>query len=476
MRENKKGTKTYYSETYSDKRIEEIKEEFLENLWTMEVTKAPAGRVFSDGTYVKTKIKSTNKWFNSKVHNSWKKVRVNRKAYGEAPLQLDEWLGEVAIVTQTIVRSFVPDSQDRADYNWEGLLTENFSSLNILFGYVNAGLELEMARYIREFDDVRITSETQYMQDGTKHKARIYTRMEANSTDELIEGADGQQETLLNLLGNEASIYFTDDNTEGSHFLKWFRKEKKRILTTKQLEFLEAMEKADHENTSKNSYTVNDKEAITGMDKGSIHKMTTRILERTLKAYEKENPLGKQTNLQLSKEKELEFWNEAIEIIYCEEELVDQMNQLLSAWIAANMDNLFLSDLVYDNLEGSDVFNITGAILNKGSVIEGKTLYKIVELIEERLNKMELFDTSAVKFYRKESENNGWDLKRHKAWKRKNMAFKYPDQYKYDEKKDKLINIKPVDLGKKKMHIARRLTATGVSFEVVPLGETDLQI
>ncbi|KAA0957718.1 hypothetical protein FQ085_06610 [Planococcus sp. ANT_H30] len=465
--------KTYGSELYSDKEIEEIKQQFLEELWVMEIKKSPMGYKFPDGTYVKHQMKSSNDWFNSRVHNSWKKVRINRKAYDQAPLHLDEWLGEVAIATQTIVSSFKPEISIRANYNWRGILTENFSSLNILFAYVNVGLDKSMARYVRLQDEIRETTETQYLADGSSYKATIYTSIGAQSTDELVEGADGNQEPLMNLLGDEASLYFAGGNTEGSHFMQWFKKSKKRILTKKQLKFLDDMEKADHEGTTKNSYTMNDKEEITGMSASGVSRIKRNILERTLKAYEKENPLGKQTNLQLRKESELKFWNGVIDIIYCEEEMIDKQNQFFSNWIVANMTNSFLSDLVYDNLSNSDVFNVTGAMFNKNSVIEGKTLYKIVELIEARLNKLEAFDTSVVKFYRKESENNRWSLKRHQAWKRENLAFKYPDKYDYDKKKDKLIQKKPVDLGKKKLHIARRLTTSGASYDVIAMGEID---
>ncbi|MFP3357606.1 hypothetical protein R0K17_09540 [Planococcus sp. SIMBA_143] len=414
MAKMKKKVRTYESEHYSDERIEEIKDEFLENLWHMEFTdyQLKSGANYKDGKAFDFEMQCSNDGHFAVILAA-KTREEGARTVKDRAIRRDDWMSMAAASAQQTVKTFVPNKNERKNFNWSNLLTphsakgeeyEKNSEKNIIFKYMQKGLEKDIHYFMIELDQKQVQRETFKVKGKAVHNNYNYRELDGFGNTNLNDSPEEDDEsTLMNLLGEEASIYATYDKYAANHFLDWWRKSKDRILTPNQLELLEKLEEADDEfcdlKLNQMDYT----------GKTNVSATRKAILNKIEKAWNKENPLGKKTRQQQRKEEELDLWNEFLTIANSlDEEIVEKQNKMLSDWLVQKMTggktgildasgNLFVLDLIYDNLTASEhLMNVTTSIkLNQP--IEGKTLYKIIELVEERKINLEMYDANNIK-------------------------------------------------------------------------------
>ena len=116
-----------------------------------------------------------------------------------------------------------------------------------------------------------------------------------------------------------------------------------------------------------------------------------------------------------------------IDIIYTEDE---NQNSLISNWIISNIDNDYVSDIVYA-LDGEDVRHIVSVYAStsdssgNGNYICSKILYRFYNLVEDRLDQLQLMEIKPVrKFYKTDDEIGYWTLDKHKEYEKYRNKFK----------------------------------------------------
>lgn len=415
MAELKKKVRTYESEHYSDERIEEIKDEFLENLWYMKFTdyQLKSENTYKDGKAFDYEMQCSNGGHFAVILAA-KTREEGARTVKDREIRRDDWMSMAATSAQVAVKSFIPYKNERKKFNWSNLLTphsakgeeyEKNNEKNIIFKYMQKALEKDIYHFMIELDQKQIQRETFKVKGKIVHNNYNYRELDGFGNTNLNDSPEGEDDesTLMNLLGEEASIYAAYDSYAANHFLDWWRKSKYRILTTKQIELLEKLEEADDEfcdlNLKNTDYT----------GKTNVSATKKAILTKIETAWNKENPLGKKTRQQQRKEEELDLWDEFLTIANSlDEEIVEKKIAMLSDWLVQKMTggktgildasgNLFVLDLIYDNLTASEhLMNVTTSIkLNQA--MEGKTLYKIIEFVEARKIKLEMYDANNIK-------------------------------------------------------------------------------
>ena len=131
---------------------------------------------------------------------------------------------------------------------------------------------------------------------------------------------------------------------------------------------------------------------------------------------------------QIQKEREIQFWTQLMDIIYSENE---NQNSKISNWIISNIDNDYVSNIVYsmDNEDVRHIVSVYASTSDSSSscsldYICSKVLYRFYNLVEERLDQLMLLDVDSVKFYKKDDEIGYWTLDKHKEYEKYRNKFK----------------------------------------------------
>lgn len=406
-----KNNLKYGSIYHTDEEIEEIKNEFLESFWTTKITRYKTNRNGKSFDYL---LVCTNEIFYRTLQGWLSDANRERPNYKQK-LHYEDWMAEAALSVQATMRMFKPTQKD---FDWKALLkdeteeeAEKNVSKKILFKYLNRGAQRDLDKYQRFVDQVEFSKQEKTVQGKVVQRDYYYNSLNLTSYDQ--SNNDDDEYSILNLFGEEAGLYFTSDNHVANHFLKWFKENRENILSKNQIELLNNLELANDEFCDVDLNT----EEYTGKSASNVNDTKKRILIAIEEAWTKQNPLGRKTRQQLRKEAEIDFWNELLTLAKLPDEEIENQNLLISKWIVDKMTDgkgnnmngkegdIFLLDLVYDNLGASEhIFNITTAI-KKNEQISSKTLYKIIELVEERMNKLEMYDANSIEpAYRVETE------------------------------------------------------------------------
>jgi len=438
----------------TDERIAEIKADFLENLWEVRLISAPKGQKLRYNKYVDHRLHCTNEIFGYFVQGLYSSMKQRNKI-----IDREDVFQEAALACQLAMMKFKAKGKD--DWNWELFASGDKDHMSYLFGYLKKAVTTQTMDFEDEMNNT--TKQNRYEgEKGEEVSVSTYTSMIISSYDKEMDTEDGMM-SLMMLLSEEEGLYYQHQNNEPSHFLEWYRENRERLLTSGQLKFMDQLEKCWHKRGT-GGYTVNDASVVTGLAKNSITEKKQTIGKRLLKKYNQEFPFGEKSHLQRFKERQIELFTPFIDLVYCDEEMIDEQNRMISNWIIENMDKPILNDLIYDNLQGEDIFNLVKGYKNEA--IPAQTIYKIVELVENHLNGLELMDTSVVAFYKKPEEAlGGWTKDKHEEYANYKKAFMYPDLYHWNEETKTLTELGE-NPNKKKNYKKKRLTPGGVEIDV----------
>lgn len=434
--------------TDEEKEILEIKREFLDRLWYLK----PIIRIYKNQSYRSTRIRSTNDWFNKKLHNDWSKFY---KPWRQ--IDLEEYMAQAAVITQETVINFL---HTQKDFNWDGLLEDDRSVLNIIFSVINRAIHSDMQKFSQWMQQQQVTTRTETT-GGKKEISYEYTSIGDDSTDELTTGAGEEETKLIELLTNETNLYAVSDDERLDHFIKFFEDKKRYFLTENQYHTWEIICATEHIPGGA-GYTENDREIVYGINRSKAFRTRESVEKRAIEAYAEVYPeLVKQeefySRIEIRKNQEKQILQMFIGIVDDEKIEPEDMNKKLSQFILERLDkNPFIFNLVYKNLRGKDLFNVTDGL--KSGVIKGVTLYKLIDIAQEKLKELERFNTTVREFYRKDDEYvSDGKVVSIEAYRALQFARHPNSDSKYNPNRK---------TGKRKKHRGLRLTTSGASFEI----------
>lgn len=410
-----------------------MKELYFEELFTQRVKRFPYE---IDGKLVDFVIVCNNKSLDMFFNKLYKKYKIKHS--------YNDFMNECIYWTYFAIQRF----HIRDEGSWEGILDgSDKTNIGRLISNIRTTVENEIIRFVN--DKVLYTTKRE---NGVKKHVR-YT-VTTTSMDAVFDNGTGELGTLYDIISSKNSYWEVQEGYELNHFMKWFHENRKRILTKSQNQFLDNLAKAQH---LQDGMTPNDIEEVTGVSDRNRSTYIKRIYERTLKAWQKENPMGQKTQLQMAKEAELELWTPLIDLIYTDE--IEGQNKRISDWFVNNMVNETVANLVYDNLEGVEENKaVTDAIVNSGEqkIIPAPILYKLVAKVEERLDYIQQMDTTS-----KPIESNPENKKRNIEYANYKKKFIEQPCYVYD-KDGNLKEIIPYKPFKEKVNTVHEVLPTGV--------------
>ena len=284
--------------------------------------------------------------------------------------------------------------------NWSEII-DGTDKINIgrLMIYIKNTVQKKIYQYVVNGDKLFTRGEI----EGQKGQ-HVMVKLNLISLDTLIND-NGEAITLERLVSNEQNFFNVFDGYCWNHYIQWFMANKEKILTKNQLNYLES----DTNCTRKNK----------------------RIRERVLRFWEQENPLGKKTLREIHKEKELKIWNSLLYLVYDDSIDCSDLNQIITNWIVQNMNDQFVSNLVYDSLTGSECQTIVRAFQNPMQNVPNVILYRLVWAVEERVQKLVTSVSEGVRFYKRKDECGRWSLEEHNRYAKYLKQFKSCKCYVY---------------------------------------------
>lgn len=379
----------------------QLKEQYFEELFTQHVKKFATE---TDGKFIDVTTKSTNKSLEIFFNKLYSKYKVKNN--------YNDFLNECIYWTYFAIQRFTV----RDGGSWEGMIGgTDKANIGRLITSIKTTVEHEVIRFIN--DGVIYTSKRD--EEGKVEHAKY--KFTFSSLDAILMGAEGEETSLINMVGDEQGFWGNKEGYASSHFIQWFNENKERVLTASQLQLLDNLSKCSHE---KDGYTENDISQYVGFNSKKVGEYLERIKGRVMKAWRKENSLGQKTQLELMKDAEVELWTSLIDLVYTED--TAGQNKAISDWFIAHLDNDKVANMVYDHIDKEASIAVTNAYVNRGgqTAIPSKVIYTLVAKVEDRLDYLQQLETESVKFYKKETEMGRWTPQAHKehaqglkAWK-----------------------------------------------------------
>lgn len=313
------------------------KEEFFDTLFEKQVTKHQQSR---DGQFVSVKIVCNNTALDYLFNKLYKDYKV-KESYLDFKSECIFW-SYIAIMRFQIKDEGVWDSviagNDKANM---GRLITNIKTTvkHEIYRYVNEGAKFTRGKV------------------GDKTNQHVMLKFDIKSLDALIS-LDGEEGTIVDLISEESNFFHSPDIAEYqvSHFAKWLKENKDRVLAPSQVIFLAQLEKT----RKVEGYTNNDVEAVMGMKVDAVNSRIRRIKNRIAKKWLLENQDGAKNRLQITVESELELWQPLLDILDSDD-LINQ-NQKLSEWILGNIENQKVANMLYDPLTEAESIMATKSI------------------------------------------------------------------------------------------------------------------
>lgn len=379
--------------------IRKLKQEFLDNYFEMEFTdftknggKQRHGKSF-DYVYEPSTLKSEKM-----INKIWGQI-------GHLFSDREEYMSVVMLAVSEAVRKF---NEEQVNFNWENVNTVDTKENNLIHGYISKAVYNETKEAANLWQNRERRQAEEASEDGKRNRYDIYLRLgtaEMQSIDEVLNDGEGEEMFFHELLGEDAGVFYQNNSNvyEKNHFLQFFYENfDSDILTNFQREFLKvfpkyyagnllnAVEDYSKESEDNRPYTQN-----------QINYLFSAIRGRFIQTFNKQFPEGMKSRLELNLEREVIFLNEMIGITKDNE--IETQNERLTDFILDNLDTTVISDLLYDKMESKHVFNVVAA--RKGEMLKSETLYEFVTVAKDRLEDIEVIDTTiAKKFYKKDEE------------------------------------------------------------------------
>ncbi len=309
---------------------------------------------------------------------------------------------------------------------WKGILKgTNSKDIGKLITYIKKTVKNKIYEFVVN-DDVKFT---RGMVEGEKGQ-HIMLRLNLTSIDSYVNGDDGSKVALMDLLGSDSNLFAQYDGYCWNFFIKWFKQNKDRILTKTQIKFLDDLTLCYHEKGD--NYTKDDVYEVTGTPSSKKNTKLKKIEARVLKIWEKENPMGKKTLLQMQKEEELVMWEGLMKIVYGDDVDLFGQNRLVSDWFVSHLDEEAVWKLVFDLLDDNECRNVVNAYKYKRLVIEYNILYKLFEAVEARIDELLAYEVQAVEFFKRDCEKGNWNLDAHLEYEQNLKIFREQPCFVYD--------------------------------------------
>ena len=308
------------------------------------------------------------------------------------------FMGECIAYTYEAIIGF-----DVLDGNgWSGILDgTDKANIKRLVKHIKKTVKFKILREIINYDK-------QYTKRNIddKKEQHVVVKLNIRSLDNVVLDCEGQETTLNKIVSDDQRFVFNKDGHTFEFFKEWLDENKDRVLSNLQLKYLSS-----------------------GLYERKMH---NRICDKLLRELEKENPFQlngrNKTIQQIQKEKEINYWTQLMDIIYSENE---NQNSKISNWIISNIDNDYVSDIVYsmDNEDVRHIVSVYASSSDSNSSIDcnyicSKVLYRFYNLVEDRLDQLMLLDVDSVKFYKKDDEIGYWTLDKHKEYEKYRNKFK----------------------------------------------------
>lgn len=423
------------------KNEKQLKEDFFNELFVSRVVKYTNP---VDGKRVDNVLISTN----SSLQNFFEKLYHKHKI----KYSLSDFISECQYWSYMAIMKF----EIRDDGDWEDMIAgTDKANIGRCITAIKNTVEPEIIRFLADgikFNTTSINGEV----------FNTATSVKFSSLDRMIISEDGNEANLMDEISADMSFWTEKHDYMANQFIEWFRENKDRILTKSQLSLLKNLQKVAYGDGTTSAKEI---ERVTGKKSTLIQSQYLKgIKTRMLKAWEKEKSSYAKTQLQLQVEAEVTLWTELMDIIYMDDELSFQ-NYKISQWFAQNINNSTVMNLIYDNLVGEDISNVMRAI--DKHEIASKTIYKLIDLVEKRLNKLQVMDTSSVKFYKRVIEMGKWTKEAHKEYATYHKEFTQAPCYVYRLNEDgsigELLRVEPFKIDDKKKTLKMSLNSMGAT-------------
>ena len=188
-----------------------------------------------------------------------------------------------------------------------------------------------------------------------------YKYIDNNTTSLDVEVGEGSEQTkLINLIGEEQSIFSTKSESTHNHFIQWFLDNREDLLTNKQLATFESLReiyKPKQGNTKEDNAIRKQMLEDAGIESRSMMKQFKNIKKRVVEKYEEEFK-GKWHPVNYEK-------NKAVDEMLAE--YVESADS--PRWETAQERQRELNGIIQDNFSGSEEFELT---ITKGLSLEDK--------------------------------------------------------------------------------------------------------
>ena len=205
-----------------------------------------------------------------------------------------------------------------------------------------------------------------------------YKYIDNNTTSYDVEVGEGSEQTkLINLIGEEQSIFSTKSESTHNHFIQWFLDNREDLLTNKQLATFESLReiyKPKQGNTKEDNAIRKQMLEDAGIESRSMMKQFKNIKKRVVEKYEEEFK-GKWHPVNYEK-------NKAVDEMLAE--YVESADS--PRWETAQERQRELNGIIQDNFSGSEEFELT---ITKGLSLEDKKeLVRAVRGVEMASNRV----------------------------------------------------------------------------------------
>lgn len=425
----------------------ELKQELFNELFTSRVKKFGTER---DGKFVDVVMNCNNESLQKFFEKLYTKYNVKHS--------FNDFIEECIYWTwKAISRFYIRDGG-----SWEELIDDvkdgrNNINMGRLVTSIKSEVEPEIVRWLTS--NIKISSTSI---DGEVFKTT--TGISLTSLDLILIDSDGKGTiNYIDTISSDMNYWKEKDGYMLNQFIKWFNENKERILIKSQVNLLNNLQSVGY---GSGEISSGELQLVTGFNPMRIKEYLDRIKKRTLKAWEKEKATEYKTQLQLHKEYEIELWTELIDIVYKDD--IANQNKKVSDWIVEHLDNEVVIKLIYDNIQCKDIREIIHSYIHKGeqTAIPSKILYRITALVEERLDQLQLMNTTSVKFYKKDEEMGRWTPQTHTKYNSMIKEWKEQPCKVFKKSKDGSLELSRIEpykkgyVGKTKQYM---LTPTGVT-------------
>lgn len=220
----------------------------------------------------------------------------------------------------------------------------------------------------------------------------VYYNVEPESLNRLINWK-GEKEKIELINCMDKSYWTKKEEYKMNLFMQWAIENMEDILNENQLKFLQKLEDANY-----SKLDAEYDEELIGIDRNNIRQRLKRIYEKLAKEYAKAHKFFDGGYMIQTLNAELKVFKKVLDILDNEEIEEKEINARLSAQILKSMNNSHFERLLYDNLDNKTMKTIIrmynySAIADDEQfqlfvepIIPKKFLYKIVSLLQERVD------------------------------------------------------------------------------------------